>query len=153
MKTFALLCLLFLTVPCTGQNDASADDANQSIARIAEHMPLMLASDCPTDAPYPSRKSCSDRAMLEYIYGNLETPPAAQGNLGPGKMAVVNFVVEADGTITEVEVYRDPGDGMGAEAVRVVEQMAQNTNWEPAMQDGEPIPLLMQLPIKFSEEN
>ena len=153
MKILILFTLLFLAMPCMAQDNRAAEDAGESIARIAEHMPLMLASDCPTDAPYPSRKSCSDRAMLEYIYGNLETPPAARGNLSPGKMAVVNFVVEADGTITDVEVYRDPGNGMGAEAVRVVEQMAQNTNWEPAMQDGEPIRLLMQLPIKFSEED
>ncbi|WP_420459964.1 energy transducer TonB [Neolewinella sp.] len=151
MKILTLLSLLFLAIPCMAQDNQAAEDAGESIARIAEHMPLMLASDCPTDAPYPSRKSCSDRAMLEYIYGNLEFPAAASSLTGPAKMAVVNFVVEADGSISNVEVYRDPGNGMGAEAVRLVEQMAQETKWKPAMQEGEPIRLLMQMPIKFSK--
>ena len=151
MKILTLSTLLFLAIPCMAQDNQAAEDVDDSVARIAERMPLLLASDCPTDAPYPSRKSCSDRAMLEYIYNNLEFPAAASSLTGPAKMAVVNFIVEADGSITNVEAYRDPGNGMGAEAVRLVEQMAQETNWEPATQEGEPIRLLMQLPIKFSK--
>ena len=147
-----LLSLLFLILPVAAQDDNHfAGDGNDSIARVAERMPLLLASNCSPDAPYPTRKSCSDRAVEEYIGTNQQYPAEASSVTGPAKLAVVNFVVETDGSITNVKLSRDPGNGMGAEAVRLVQQMAQETNWEPAMQGGEPIRLLMQLPIKFSK--
>ena len=152
MKALALVLFALLTLPLAAQDAIHPTQSpSDSLPRIAEHMPLFLTSECPPDAPYPSRKSCSDKAMVEYVYSNLQYPQEANDLTGPAKMAVVNFVVEPDGSITNVEVYRDPGYGMGAEALRIVQQMGREGKWSPAMQEGKPIRLLMQLPIKFTK--
>ena len=139
--TTLLLCLLCL--PVFGQ-------ATEELPRTAEHMPLFRSADCPADESYPSRKACADRALLEAIYSQLNYPDEARSYGGPDKLAVVNLVVAEDGSVSDVEVYRDPGYGMGAEAQRVVEQLAATRGFEPATNEGTPVRMLLQLPIKFT---
>ncbi|CAH1002117.1 hypothetical protein LEM8419_03034 [Neolewinella maritima] len=141
MKHLATLAFFLLILPLSAQQN--------TVLRVAEHMPLMLSTECPLDGPYPTRKLCSDRAMIDYIYTNVQYPAEASKLTGPPQMAVINFVVEPDGSITTIETYRDPGNGMGAEARRVVEQMAEETQWEAGSQEGQAVRVMMQVPIKF----
>ena len=142
--------LVFALVPVV-RGQQAADDARTSIARVAEQMPIYRGGDCPPDANYPSRKACADRNLLEAIYSELQYPTQAVQLTGPAKMAVVNFVVEEDGSVSNVEVYRDPGYGMGQEAQRIVQQLADQGGFEAARSGGEPVRVLMQLPIKFTK--
>ena len=142
--------LVFALVPVLRGQHAD-EGGSTSIARVAEQMPLYLGGDCPPDANYPSRKACADRNLLEAIYSELQYPTQAAQLTGPAKMAVVNFVVEEDGSVSNVEVYRDPGYGMGQEAQRVVQQLADQGGFEAARSGGEPVRVLMQLPIKFTK--
>jgi periplasmic protein TonB len=57
----------------------------------------------------------------------------------------VYFVVERDGTISNIKVARDPGYGMGAEAIRVLK--AIKTKWEPGMFKGQAVRTSFSLPI------
>ena len=58
----------------------------------------------------------------------------------------MSFVVEVDGSITDVKVLRDIGGGCGEAAVRVVKSMPK---WNPAKQNGEYVRMLMILPFSF----
>lgn len=57
---------------------------------------------------------------------------------------IVQFIVEKDGSLTDIKVLRDPGYGAGKEAVRVLNGMAK---WTPAVQNGRNVRSQFTLPI------
>jgi len=58
----------------------------------------------------------------------------------------VSFVIEKDGSISSVKCTRDPGYGLGNEAVRTVESI--KTKWSPGIQNEKPVRVSYMLPIK-----
>ena len=90
-------------------------------------------------------KKCAEAKMLEFIYANIKYPAIAREN-GVEGTAVVTFVVEKDGSITDVRVARDPGAGTGDEALRVVKTFPK---WIPGKQRGNPVRVQFNLPVKF----
>lgn len=58
---------------------------------------------------------------------------------------LVNFVIEKDGTLTNIKVIRDPGHNLGKEALRVLNTM--KTKWSPGYKNGEPVRTSFNLPI------
>lgn len=57
----------------------------------------------------------------------------------------VSFVVEKDGSITNIKVLQDPGFGAGKEAIRVLN--AIKTKWKPGKIKGQPVRTAYTLPI------
>jgi protein TonB len=57
----------------------------------------------------------------------------------------VSFVVEKDGTMTNIKVTRDPGYGMGQEAMRVLKSI--KTKWKPGKIKGNAVRTAYSLPI------
>ncbi|MVX36343.1 energy transducer TonB, partial [Myroides sp. LoEW2-1] len=57
---------------------------------------------------------------------------------------IVQFIVEKDGSLTDIKVLRDPGYGAGKEAVRVLNGMPK---WKPAQQNGRTVRSQFTLPI------
>jgi protein TonB len=58
----------------------------------------------------------------------------------------VQFVVEKDGSLTDIKVMRDLGYGTGAEAIRVLKK---SPRWKPGIQNGRPVRVLYSLPISI----
>jgi protein TonB len=56
----------------------------------------------------------------------------------------VTFVVEKDGSLTDIKVLRDIGFGTGKEAIRVLTKCPR---WNPGVQNGKPVRVLYSLPI------
>jgi protein TonB len=56
----------------------------------------------------------------------------------------VTFVVEKDGSLTDIKVLRDIGYGTGKEAIRVLNKCPR---WNPGVQNGKPVRVLYSLPI------
>ena len=86
--------------------------------------------------------------MLEYIYARLKYPEIAK-NASVQGTAVITFVVEKDGSITDAKIIRDPGAMTGQEALNVVESFP---NWLPGRQRGQPVRVQFNLPVKFRLE-
>ncbi|WP_447637888.1 energy transducer TonB [Flavobacterium microcysteis] len=63
----------------------------------------------------------------------------------------VYFVVEKDGTLTNIKVIRDPGYGLGAEAIRVLKSI--KTKWKPGIQNNQPVRTAYNLPISVEIKN
>lgn len=84
-------------------------------------------------------------ALSKYLSENLKYPPQAKETGTQGKV-FVTFVVEKDGSITDVRVLRDIGSGCGEEAVRVVKSMPK---WKPAKQRGKTVRQQFNLPVNF----
>lgn len=84
--------------------------------------------------------------FYEYLSANLVYPPAAR-DAGIEGTVWVRFVVEIDGSITNVEIERGGlGGGTDRAAMNVVRGMP---NWEPARQRNRPVRSYFILPIEF----
>ncbi|MEM6769556.1 MAG: energy transducer TonB [Bacteroidota bacterium] len=119
--------------------DTEASINSREIFKIVEQMPIFPGVDCGEIRKYPKRKACSERAMLEYIYSHIRYPKKARDRGAQG-MAVVSFVVEKNGVLTNIKVARDPGFGMGEAVAKVVRYMkADNIRFEPGLQKGKPV--------------
>jgi periplasmic protein TonB len=86
--------------------------------------------------------------LYEFIGRNLQYPAIAREKGIYGKV-FVEFVVEADGSITNVYVLKGIGAGCDAEAVRVISMMPR---WIPAMNEGKIVRQRMVLPIIYHKK-
>jgi len=96
--------------------------------------------------------NCSMQNMVSYLSKSTRYPKSAH-QMGVQGTALVSFVVNTDGTLTQFELLKDPGQGTGIEAMRVVQAMNQlQEKWTPGELDGKPVRVKMQLPIQFKME-
>ena len=91
-------------------------------------------------------KAKPPKQYQDIINQNLRYPAMARANGIEGRV-MVSFVVEADGSITDVRFEKDPGGGLGEEAVRVVRLLPKFT---PALLAGKPVKSRFRIPISFS---
>lgn len=86
-----------------------------------------------------------EEARIRYLQENLRYPQMAR-EAGIQGTVFVTFVVERDGSVTDVRVLRGIGGGCDEEAVRVVRNMPR---WEPGRQRGQPVRVQFNMPIRF----
>ena len=85
-------------------------------------------------------------ALFEYLSQQVTYPEEAQANGIEGRV-ICSFVVDTDGSITDVEVARSSGDvSLDQEAIQVIQSMPK---WQPAQQDGVPVRVRFSIPITF----
>lgn len=87
-----------------------------------------------------------EEALYNYLSANLRYPTVAREAGITGKVFVA-FVVEPDGSVSNIKVLRGIGGGCDEEAIRVVENMPR---WVPGKQRGKPVRVHFNLPIKFT---
>jgi protein TonB len=85
-------------------------------------------------------------ALNQYLAKNIQYPQQARQTGTQGKV-YVTFVVERDGSITDIKILRDIGSGCGEEAIRVVKSMPR---WQPAKQRGKVVRQQFNLPVNFT---
>ena len=117
------------------------------IFKIVEQMPMFPGCEN-QGLDKDGLKQCAEKKMLEYIYGNVKYPAIARENGVEGK-AIVAFVVEKDGSITDAKVVRGPQAGLSEEALRVVNSFPK---WIPGKQRGQPVRVSFVLPVQFKLE-
>ena len=86
-----------------------------------------------------------DAALMQYLSSNIHYPAVAAENGVQGRV-VVGFVVERDGSITDVNVMRSVDPSLDREAVRVVKNMPR---WTPGKQNGSAVRVKYQVPVTF----
>jgi len=87
-----------------------------------------------------------EAALYKWLGENLKYPEEAK-ELGIQGRVFVAFVVEPDGSTSNVVVKRGIGGGCDEEAVRIVKAMPK---WAPGKQRGQPVRVQFNLPIKFT---
>lgn len=83
--------------------------------------------------------------LMNFLTSNVNYPESAKTNNIEGR-TLVSFVVEKDGSITDIEVLRGFDKDCDAEAVRVVSTMPK---WKPGVKDGETVRCRFNLPFTF----
>lgn len=101
------------------------------IFEIVEENPVPPTGDIPS--------------LLKWVSKNIKYPESAMNNNVQGKV-IVRFVVERDGSVSDVEVIKKVDPALDKEAVRVIKNMDK---WKPGKQRGKPVRSRFTLPVTF----
>lgn len=80
-----------------------------------------------------------------WVFSKVRYPELAQQNNIQGRV-MLSFVIERDGTLTNIEIITSPDRLLSDEAVRVVKS---SPKWEPGKQRGTPVRVKYNLPVDF----
>lgn len=84
-------------------------------------------------------------AMMKFLSDNIKYPVIAQENGIQGRV-ITNFVVERDGSISDVQVVRGVDPSLDKEAIRVIQSMPK---WKAGRQRGSAVRVRFTLPVVF----
>ena len=84
-------------------------------------------------------------ALMSFLSSNIKYPVVAQETGVQGRV-IVGFVVERDGSITDVKVMRSVDPSLDREAQRVVRAMPR---WKPGKQNGSAVRVKYTVPVVF----
>ena len=87
-----------------------------------------------------------ERANLEWLSNNVQYPTLALERGIQGRV-VVQFIVNKDGSLSDLKVLQSPNELLSQEALRVVGQMPR---WKPARQGNRIVRSRFNLPINFT---
>lgn len=95
---------------------------------------------------YPPEYPGGTAGLIKFLCDNIQYPKNAQKN-GVQGTVVLQFVVEKDGSVSDVKVLRSVDNELDAEAVRVVSKI---TRFVPGYnKDHAPLRVMYTLPVKF----
>jgi protein TonB len=102
----------------------------QEIFHIVEEMPAFPGGEA---------------KLMEYVGKNIKYPQIARETGIQGRV-FIGFVVEPDGSVSNVKLLRGIGGGCDEEAMRVVKSMPK---WKPGKQRGKAVRVSYQIPVFF----
>lgn len=128
---FILLTTLFQKIASAQQNVNPESTIDDPAALHEEVMP-----------EFPG----GEEALIKYLKKNIVYPKLASDYKIEGRVEV-DFIIERDGSISNVKIRKPLGYGCDEEAMRVIRNMPR---WKPGMQDGKPVRVSYMIPLKFT---
>ena len=128
-----LILLSMMAVFCLSTVSAQktvVSQKNQKVYEVVDQMP-----EFPGGMP----------AMIEFLQNNVKYPADAEKQKVEGRV-LVSFVVETDGSVSDVQVMKKAFPSLDAEALRVAKAMP---NWTPGKHQGKLVRVHYTLPISF----
>ena len=128
----------------------SSEELNQAVE--IKYVPVAVEEEEPEEQTIfevveqmPEFPNGGMAGLMQYLSKNIKYPEAAmkKGIQGRG---IVQFVVEKDGSITNVKILRGVDPELDKEAVRVVSAMPK---WKPGTQRGEAVRVRFTVPVMF----
>ncbi|RYY34329.1 MAG: energy transducer TonB [Sphingobacteriaceae bacterium] len=141
-----------LEVADPGQKDQKGDPSaeiridepvgNSDIKTVIEEDPNQIFAAVENQPNFPGGMA----AFYKYLGNNIRYPAVARENNVQGRV-FVTFVVEKDGSLTDIKVMRGIGSGCDEEAIRVLKK---SPKWTPGIQNGRPVRVQYSVPIAFN---
>ena len=141
-----------LAVADPGQHDQKGDPnadikidepvGNADIKQVVEADPNQIFTAVEKQPLFPG----GEAGFGKYLQKNLRYPAIARENNVQGRV-VLTFVVERDGSLTDIKVLRPLGSGTDEEAIRVLKS---SPKWSPGIQNGRPVRVQYSIPINFA---
>ncbi|KAF2334486.1 M56 family metallopeptidase [Flavobacterium daemonense] len=119
---------------------ASEDSQKNKIQEKQEKEITAVANEVERQPEFPGGLT----AFYKFIGANFKTPATKI----EGKV-IVEFMIETDGSLSEFQVIKDLGFGVGDEAIRVLKL---SPKWSPGIQSGQPVRVLYTLPITIQSQ-
>ena len=117
-------------IPDTNKQSQTSDNEEQEVFLVVEVPPH-----------FPG----GENARIQFLIENIKYPQIARES-GIQGTVYINFIVEADGSLTDIRVLRGIGGGCDEEALRVAKMMP---TWVPGTQRGKAVRVSFNMPIKF----
>ena len=124
---------LLLTLSSCEKDDDDIDDP-EPVTEIVDETVDQMAS-------YPG----GIPALMDFLNENIKYPEQAEQEGIEGRV-VAGFIVERDGSVSNIEILKSVHPLLDAEVVRVMSLMP---NWIPGRQNGQPVRVKYSLPITF----
>ena len=133
MKKILIPLLLLLSAQISAQSNTSDSTATEKFIIVE------------TLAKFPGGL----QAFYNFLSKNMKYPSEAE-KLGVEGRVFVQFIVEKDGSLSDIKVVKGIGAGCDEEAVRVLRIMP---NWLPGTQEGEPVrqKMIQSILFKFNK--
>ena len=124
----SLVTIMLLFYSCA--KDQSSGTKNEQVYDQAEVMP-----------EFPG----GSKAMYDYIVKNIQYPAKAKENRISGTV-YIQFIVDGNGNVKSSKILKGTNELLDSEALRVVNQMPK---WTPGSNQGKPVSVYLNLPVKF----
>ena len=132
------------------QKNKSSDT---TIFKVVQDMPRFPGCENIEELSKEELKDCSDQKLLAYLYTNLKYPQQARDQKIEGRV-YVQFVVEKDGSVSQINLARGIGGGCNEAVLDLVESMNEmEVKWRPGYQRGKPVRVMYTLPVAFKLED
>ncbi len=128
MKQLLLIFMLFVIF--SGNNDIFAQEASDEVFTVVEEQPTFPGGNA---------------AITTYLSQNLKYPQSAFDAEIEGTV-YANFIIEKDGSVSNVKILRGIHPDCDAEVIRVVSEMPK---WNPGKQRGQAVRVQFNLPVRF----
>jgi protein TonB len=133
------------------EDDLLIDIEADEFTEIDEYIPIEVEEEVYEENIFTVVESMpvfkgGNAALNPYLSANIKYPVMAKESGIQGKV-YITFVVEKDGSITDVKLLRGIGGGCDEEAIRVVKNMPK---WTPGKQRGKPVRVQYNLPVRFT---
>lgn len=130
MKKLLAIFTVILLVLMSFSIDSTAQDSTEKIYVVVDQQPQFKGGE---------------KARAKYLVNEIQYPENA-AKQGIDGVVFVQFIVEKDGTVTNIKIKRGVNELLDAEAMRVVKNMPK---WIPGMQKGKPVRVMVNMPIRF----
>jgi len=134
----AIVVTLMLVLPAMAQSvppnipdPKNATPDKDGIYNVVEHLPS-----------FPGGVN----EFMSYLAKSIRYPAADRQKNTQGRV-VAQFVVEPDGSLTNIKIIRSPSDDMSKETERV---LGLSPKWEPGTQKGIPVRARYTVPVSFT---
>ncbi len=147
MKKIIAILILLITVPISAQqqqNKVTIEDIKRDNKDVAipkdegEKGDDYVYSVAEVKPEFPG----GQEKFFKFVAANFVIPEDAAETV----KVFVSFIVEKDGSLTNIKVLRDTGYGTGKEAVRVLKS---SPKWTPAINNGKPVRCSYTVPINI----
>ena len=91
------------------------------------------------------RRNCFQEQINKHVRNNFRYPEIAQ-EMGIQGRVYMHFVIDKDGSITDIKIARSPDRNLGIEAERIIHKLPKMT---PGKQRGRPVHVPFNIPITF----
>ena len=153
--TIALTVALFLG-SCAQEASTSEEgvSSKNSYELVAVNAPSSIEDAFTTVDQLPlfagcKEMKCSNTELINFVQKHLHYPEDAKDKGIEGK-AIIQFIVETDGSVSNIIAKRDPGHGLGQSAMKMVQKMNENNvMWTSGVHQDKKVPVLLTLPVTY----
>jgi TonB family protein len=139
---YKILLLCFFAVVATAVKAQTADSVRNRKVEDTSNDKIFTAVENEPDFPG------GWTAYRVFLATNLIYPEKARTDKVKGKV-IVNFVVEKDGSLSDIKIYKGLSKETDAEAIRVFQS---SPKWVAGTQNGKPVRVAYSLPVTFPPE-
>ena len=139
---FAISTLVLLVVVFA---PAGANAQNKKVEKAQTHKDTTTDDKVYEGCEQMPTYEGGDAALLKYITDSVKYPELAKKHGVQGRL-VIGFIVEKDGSLTDVKVLRPVDIDLDAEVLRVIKGMPK---WIPGCQDEQLVRVRYNVPVSF----